>query len=70
MVERLNAKGAGKTTKGRRASGRGAYSRFARAVVGAEMTRFLKADFDADCFSCRSMMTALLKRNSSAASWC
>lgn len=31
-------------TRGRRASDRGAYSRFARAVAKAELTRFIKAD--------------------------
>jgi transposase len=37
--------------KGRRASDRGAFSRFTRAVAEAELTRFLKADFTADRFS-------------------
>jgi transposase len=51
MVSRLDAQDAGKTAKGRRASDRGAYSRFTRAVAEAEMTRFLKPDFTADRFS-------------------
>ena len=42
---------AGQTAKGRRASDRGAYSRFTRAVAEAEMTRFIKADLNADRFS-------------------
>ncbi len=37
--------------QGRRASDRGAYSRFTKAVADAEMTRFLKADLNADRFS-------------------
>jgi hypothetical protein len=51
MVGKLDAQDAGKTAKGRRASDRGAYSRFTRAVAEAERTRFLKADLDADRFS-------------------
>lgn len=51
MVGKLDAQDAGKTAKGRRASDRGAYSRFTRAVAEAEMTRFLKADLNADRFS-------------------
>ncbi|MEY3004151.1 MAG: hypothetical protein RLZZ491_1327 [Pseudomonadota bacterium] len=51
MVEKLDAQDAGKVTRGRRASDRGAYSRFTRAVAEAEMTRFLKADLYADDFS-------------------
>ena len=51
MVAKLDAQDAGKTAKGRRASDRGAYSRFCRAVAEAEMTRFIKPDFTADRFS-------------------
>ena len=51
MVGKLDAQDAGQTAKGRRASDRGAYSRFTRAVAEAEMTRFLKADLNADRFS-------------------
>ena len=51
MVGKLDAQDAGKTAKGRRASDQGAYSRFTRAVAEAEMTRFLKADLNADRFS-------------------
>jgi hypothetical protein len=51
MVGRLDAQDAGATPQGRRASDRGAYSRFIRAVAEAEMTRFLKADLTADRFS-------------------
>jgi hypothetical protein len=51
MVAKPDAQDAGKTAKGRRASDRGAYSRFCRAVAEAEMSRFLKPDFTADRFS-------------------
>ena len=51
MVGKLDAQDAGQTARGRRASDRGAYSRFTRAVAEAEMTRFLKADLAADRFS-------------------
>lgn len=51
MVEKLDAQDEGQTARGRRASDRGAYSRFARAVAEAELARFIKADFTADRFS-------------------
>ena len=51
MVGKLDSQDAGATARGRRASDRGAYSRFTRAVAEAELTRFLKADFTADRFS-------------------
>jgi len=56
MVAKLDAQDAARATeakaaRGRRASDRGAYSRFTRAVAEAELTRFLKADFAADRFS-------------------
>jgi hypothetical protein len=51
MVPKLDAQDEGETARGRRASDRGAYSRFTRAVAEAELTRFLKADFTADRFS-------------------
>ncbi len=37
--------------KGRRASDRGAYSRFSRSVNDAELTRFIKADYQAEMFT-------------------
>ena len=43
MVGKLDAKDAGQTAKGRRASDRGAYFRFARAVAEAELTRFISS---------------------------
>lgn len=51
MVGRLDAQDEGATPQGRRASDRGAYSRFTRAVAEAEMSRFVKADLTADRFS-------------------
>ena len=51
MVTKLDAQDGGQTARGRRASDRGAYSRFTRAVAEAELARFLKADFTADRFS-------------------
>lgn len=51
MVGKLDAQDGGQTARGRRASDRGAYSRFSRAVAEAEMTRFIKADLNADRFS-------------------
>ncbi|WP_209426834.1 IS1634 family transposase [Pararhodobacter sp. SW119] len=51
MVKKLDAQDDGQTARGRRASDRGAYSRFTRAVAEAELTRFLKADLQADRFS-------------------
>ena len=51
MVTRLDAQDAGETARGRRASDRGAYSRFTRAVGEAGLTRFIKADYTAERFS-------------------
>ena len=51
MVGKLDAQDGGQTAKGRRASDRGAYSRFTRAVAEAELSRFIKADLNADRFS-------------------
>ena len=48
MVAKLNRQDEGKSDKGRRASDRGAYSRFSRAVAEAEMLRFVKPDLTAD----------------------
>jgi len=59
MVGKLDAQDAGQTAKGRRASDRGAYSRFTRAVAEAELTRFIKADLNADRFSWRIDETAV-----------
>ena len=51
MVAKLDAQDEGQTARGRRASDRGAYSRFVRAVAEAELTRFIKPDLQSDRFS-------------------
>ena len=51
MVAKLDRQDEGKSEKGRRASDRGAYSRFVRAIADAELSRFIKADLTADRFS-------------------
>jgi hypothetical protein len=51
MVAKPDAQDEGQTARGRRASDRGACSRFCRAVAEAEMSRFIKPDFTADRFS-------------------
>ena len=51
LVSKLDAQDAGRTERGRRASDRGAYSRFNQAVREAELCRFLKIDLNADRFS-------------------
>ncbi len=51
MVAKLDRQDDGKSEKGRRASDRGAYSRFVRAVADAELSRFIKADLTTDRFS-------------------
>ena len=51
LVNTLDAQDQGKTARGRKASDRGAYSRFQSAVADAELTRFIQADYAADRFS-------------------
>jgi transposase len=51
LVKKLDAQDEGLTERGRRATDRGAYSRFQRAVAEAELTRFIQADYHADRFS-------------------
>ncbi|MEB2367583.1 MAG: IS1634 family transposase [Chloroflexota bacterium] len=51
LVGKLDAQDDGITERGRRATDRGAYSRFARALADAELTRFVRADYQADRFS-------------------
>lgn len=51
LVARLDAQDAVETARGRRASVRGGFSRFTRAVAEAELTRFIKTDYTADRFS-------------------
>ena len=51
LAAKLDTQDAGKTERGRRASDRGAYSRFGQAVREAELSRFFKIDHGADRFS-------------------
>lgn len=51
LVAKLDRQDAGKSEKGRRATDRGAFSRFQRAISEAELTRFIGADYIADRFS-------------------
>ena len=51
IVAKLGAQGKGKAARGRRATDRGAYSRFTRAIAEAKLSRFIKADLEADGFS-------------------
>ena len=51
MAGKLDAQDEGLTERGRRATDRGAYSRFARAVADAELSRFIHADYQAERFS-------------------
>jgi hypothetical protein len=51
LAGKLDAQDEGLTERGRRATDRGAYSRFQRAVVDAELTRFVQADYRAERFS-------------------
>lgn len=61
LVGKLDAQDTGLTERGRRASDRGAYSRFVRAVADAEMTRFVQADLAAERFSYTVNETAIAK---------
>ena len=51
LVRKLDAQDEGLTERGRRATDRGAYSRFQRALAEAELTRFIQADYQAERFS-------------------
>lgn len=51
LVKKLDNQDEGLAERGRRATDRGAYSRFQRAVAEAELTRFVQADYHADRFS-------------------
>lgn len=51
LADKLDRQDSGKKSRGRKASDRGAYARFYRAVSDAEMTRFLSLDFDAELFT-------------------
>ena len=51
LVNKLDAQDEGATARGRKASDRGAYSRFQSAVADAELTRYIQADYRADRFT-------------------
>lgn len=51
LVAKLDAQDKGLTERGRKASDRGAYSRFQQAVAEAELTRFVKPQYHAERFS-------------------
>jgi transposase len=51
LVNKLDAQDAGQSARGRKASDRGAYSRFQKALAEAKLTRYLRADYRADRFS-------------------
>ena len=51
LVSKLDAQDQGARARGRKASDRGAYSRFQSAVADAELTRYVKADYQAERFT-------------------
>ncbi|MBS0329391.1 MAG: IS1634 family transposase [Proteobacteria bacterium] len=51
LVSKLDAQDAGTSARGRKASDRGAYSRFQTAIADAQLTRYVRADYQADRFS-------------------
>lgn len=51
LAKKLDAQDDGQSVRGRKASDRGAYTRFQRAVSEAELTRYVHADYHADRFS-------------------
>lgn len=51
LAEKLDAQDAGVSERGRRASDRGAYKRFHKAVSQAHFSRFIEADLGTECFS-------------------
>jgi transposase len=59
LVTKLDAQDAGQTERGRKASDRGAYSRFQHAVADAKLTRYVQADYHADRFSYTVNETAI-----------
>lgn len=61
LADKLNRQDAGQNARGRRASDRGAYQRFQKAVLEAEFSRFIQADLEADRFSFSVDEAALAK---------
>jgi transposase len=59
LVAKLDAQDAGQTERGRKASDRGAYSRFQHTLADAKLTRYVQADYHADRFSYTVNETAI-----------
>jgi transposase len=59
LVGKLDAQDAGQTERGRKASDRGAYSRFQHTLADARLTRYPQADYHADRFSYTVNETAI-----------
>lgn len=51
LAKRLDDQDAGKKLRGRTARDRNAYVRFARAITDAELSRFVRADYESELFS-------------------
>lgn len=51
LVGKLDAQDKGQTERGRKASDRGAYSRFQHAVADARLTRYVQADYQSELFA-------------------
>lgn len=61
LAAKLDRQDAGKTERGRRASDRGAFVRFSRAVQEAHYTRFIQAELASDRFAFEVKTAALRK---------
>jgi len=61
LAAKLDRQDEGKTSRGRRASDRGAYVRFTRQVLDQHLSRYLKADLKADRFTFEVDQAALDK---------
>ncbi len=61
LADKLDRQDAGKTERGRRASDRGAFVRFSRAVQEAHFTRFIRAELQADGFAFEVNQAAIRK---------
>jgi len=64
LAQKLDAQDEGQSERGRRASDRGAYSRFSRAVHEAHFSRFIQAQLDSDRFTFRVNEDALKQAES------
>ncbi len=70
LAAKLDAQDEGVTERGRKASDRGAYSRFQQAIGDAELTRFIRADYTADRFSYAIVEDAIAPPSASTGSSC